>query len=221
MCIDGTLLDVLPAGVPFIPQWVNVLTVFPGFALAGLFVRAVLDLPTTRPRLERALLAILGAALLVAAAYLVGAIDYRMQNIVGRPFVVAALLGWLAAAVLRWRDGVSAAAYVLFANLALVIITFIIQLGLFGVLPVVARQVPPALPFAVEAVLLSLALADATRRRTKQVESGAARSVCSTRSCGTRWPSDRVSSPRRSLDPRAPSRRRRSRSATSSTVAIA
>jgi len=68
----------------------------------------------------------------------------------------------------RWRDGVTRAAYVLFAWLAVFGIVLFVQLALLGRIPVV----PPPLSFgySIEAILLSLALANATRERAKQVE---------------------------------------------------
>jgi len=168
MCIDGSLLDVLPDRVQVLPHWVNLVTAIPALMLAGLFVRGVLSLPSSHPRLDRALLASLALMWPGPLAYLLGIIDYRLQNIVARPAFIVAILVQIAASVVRWRDGLARAAYVLFGWLALFGMVLYVQLALFGRIPVV----PPPLSFgySVEAILLSLALAGATRERAKQVE---------------------------------------------------
>jgi hypothetical protein len=168
--VDGTLLDMMPASVQVMPHAVTIVAVFSGFVLASLFVRRLLDLRATRRLLDRALLATVGCAVLVATTYLSGIIDYRTENVLVRITFATAVLGWMTAAALRWRDGVSAAAYVLFAWAALILLSVVANLSLYGVLPRRTIFALPTTAFAVEAVVLSLALADAMRRYTRQVE---------------------------------------------------
>jgi hypothetical protein len=168
MCIDGTLLDSLPRGIQTMPHWVNILTFFPAFLLAGLFVRSVLGLRAARPRLDLLLLATLAAMFALAGTYLLGVIDYRTENTVARPVIIGGTLVWITAAFLRWRDGLTTAAYVVVAWTSLLVITMFVQLTMFGVIPVVGP--PLSFGYAVEAVLLSLALANATRERARQVK---------------------------------------------------
>jgi hypothetical protein len=169
MCLDGSLLDALPARVQVIPEWVNVVTVYGATALAGLFVRAVLRLPAARPRLDRWLLAILCAAMTVGVAYLCGIIDYRTQNLLARPAVAVVTSAWITAAVLRWRDGLTTAAYVSMAWVAMLALWAISNLGLYGIIPLDFRYGPPSNAYAIEAILLSLALAEDTRQRNREV----------------------------------------------------
>jgi hypothetical protein len=169
MCLDGSLLDALPARVQVIPEWVNVVTVYGATGLAGLFVRAVLRLRAARPRLDRWLLAILVAALTVGAAYLCGVIDYRTQNLLARPAVLVVTSAWITAAVLRWRDGLTTAAYVSLAWVAMLALWAISNMGLYGIIPLDFRYGPPSNAYAIEAILLSLALAEDTRQRGREV----------------------------------------------------
>jgi serine/threonine-protein kinase len=167
MCLDGSLLDLLPRSVQTLPHWVNILTFFPALGLGSLFVRSVLRLRKARPKLDRALLAGTVAALAVAVAYLLGLIDYRVQNVSGRVPILATVVVWILASLLRWRDGVTSAAYMLFGWVALVGMMTWSQLGLFGI---GALPIPVASAYAVEAILLSMALAETTRLRAVQVE---------------------------------------------------
>jgi hypothetical protein len=162
-CVDGTLLDVLP--VHRLPHQVNTMAVYSAFAFAGLFMRDILGLPAARPRLDRFVLATVGVMLFIAGAHFVGAIDYRTLNVFGRLGFYPSILGWIVVAVIRWRDRLSAARYVVFGWTAMLSISLFGQLALFGDLPRWSWLTPPAVAFAVEAVLLSLALADAARSR--------------------------------------------------------
>ena len=168
MCIDGSLLDALPGSVQTLPHWVNVVSVYGGFILAGLFVRSVLGLRAARPQMDRLVLAVVVALFVIATSYLVGVLDYRQENIVARPLVIGDALLLIAAAAVRWRDGLTSAAYVLFAWIALFAITMYVQLAYSGVIPVLPP--PVSFGYAVEAILLSLALANAMRERAVQVE---------------------------------------------------
>jgi adenylate cyclase len=168
-CVDGTLLDLLPDRVQVIPHWVNMASAYTGLALAGLFMRAVLGTRAARPRLDRWLLAVVVALLIIPVARLSGLIDLRMQNIIARPLMALAIVGWIAAAVVRWRDGLTAAGYVVFGWTALLAITVVSQLALLGIVPLGVKVVPLQIPFAVEAILFSLALADAARQRNRAV----------------------------------------------------
>ena len=105
MSIDGSLLAVLPERVQITPHWVNLVTFFPGVVLAGLFVREILGLPASHRRLDWVLLASLVLLLPGPLAYLLGLIDYRIQNVVVRPTIIAAMLVQIVA---HWCAGATA-----------------------------------------------------------------------------------------------------------------
>jgi class 3 adenylate cyclase len=109
-----------------------------------------------------------GLVLVVEGLYLMGAYDYRVQNALGPTLALIAGVVAIGFAVLRWREGQASAVYFLLAWSALLAAAFLGMAAVHGLVPVRLGLIPHA-GWSLETVLLSLALADAARRRNDHV----------------------------------------------------
>lgn len=169
LCIDGLLLDLLPDSVQTIPHWINVVTIFAYIAFLILFARKSLYLPALHPLLDRALLAYIGVDFVIPALYLAGVVDYRVLNLAGVPIGLGAQLLLLAIALLRLREGQTSARWFAIGWATLLFFFCIVMASVRGTIPTNATVLPVHFGFALEAVFLSLALAEGVRRRNDEV----------------------------------------------------
>jgi len=169
LCIDGLLLDLLPDRFQTIPHWINVVTGYANMVFLTLFARRVLQLPALHPRLDRWLLVYLGATCVVPALYLAGVVEYRTLNLAGVPFLLGAQLLLLALALFRLRNGQTSARYFALGWAAFLVVFAIVLSSVRGAIPVKGTVVPAHYAYALEALFLSLALADGVRKRNEEV----------------------------------------------------
>jgi len=169
LCLDGILLDLLPDSVQTIPHWINVVTSYGYMGFLSLFARRSLHLPALHPRLDRALLAYVVVFFVVAPLYLAGVIDYRVQNLVGVPLGLGLQVLFLGLALLRLREGQTTARYFAIGWATIMFFFAIVLLSVRGTFPVKATVLPIHFGFALEAIFLSLALAEGVRLRNVEV----------------------------------------------------
>lgn len=166
--LDGTLPMLAPRSWGVFPRWPFMLSGVAAFSFGALFGRDILSLRTSRPRLDKLVLALpIGFSLWIAIGLTM--VDWRTANSVSSTLLPIQLLVLLTAGVVRWRDGLVAARYYTAAFAALTAFLVTAALALVGILPI---QGPGLLMHAgavIEAVLLSLALAESARRRNQHI----------------------------------------------------
>jgi len=168
MCIEGTMEDLLPARVTTIPHALNVVFSLGSLVFATLFGRSFLQLRVRHPRIDRALVAYVVVFGGLALLNLAGVVDYRLYSLIAEPGAVGAVLAWVVLAALLWREGVTVARYLVLAWSALIGLMIVAMLSSQGHVP---QRIGLAahLGWTLEAILFSLALADAARRRNDHV----------------------------------------------------
>jgi hypothetical protein len=169
LCLDGLLLDLLPDSVQTIPHAINVITAYGNVAFLVFFARRSLHLPALHPRIDRALLTYLGVSCVIPALYLAGVGDFRILNLVGVPFGLVAQLSLLALALLRLLEGQTSARWFAIGWATLLFFFAVVLLSVRGTIPIKATLLPIHIGFALEAVFLSLALAEGVRQRNEEV----------------------------------------------------
>jgi hypothetical protein len=169
-CLDGTLLDAMPAGVETISHSVNVVSALVFFLFELAFMRRALALPATYPRVDRAFVTYAAVFTVVPVLTLVGLVNYRVQNLCSTVLSTVTLLIMITLAIVRMRDGVAAAKYFVAGWVGFLFVVMFTILGVTGVFSSVI--VPLNYGFAIESIFFSLALADATRRKDVAVARG-------------------------------------------------
>ncbi len=167
--LDGTFLGLLPASVESLPRTAGVVPATAAIGFGVLFIRRFLQLPATHPRIDRAVKIYLGVLLVGTALGLVGVLPFRPLNLVLVPLALLGLVFAVSLGVLRWREGFGPARYQVFAWAWLASCSLIALLAVQGVLPIKGPSLFPHIGYSGEAILLSLALADAAKRRNEHV----------------------------------------------------
>ncbi len=167
-CMDGTASLLLPA------QWVashvqNVVCGMVAGVFLTLFPRRLLSLREMHPRLDRMLLVGIAAVLVIDTAWLVGLCSYYTLNVLSIPVFVLIIGGFVAGGVLRMRAGFAPARYFVAAWSFFFAFSAVAVLFNEGVVLVVGPLLLPNLGHVVEAILNSLALANAAKRRNDEV----------------------------------------------------
>lgn len=166
--LDGTLPMLVPRSMGVFPRWPFMVSGVAAFSFSALFARDLLGLRTTRPRLDKLVLALpIGFSAWVAIGLTF--VSWRVANRVSSSLIPVEMCVLLTAGILRWRDGLVAARYYTLAFAALFAFLITAALALLGLLPFQGPGLLIHVGAVVEAVLLSLALAEGTRRRNHQI----------------------------------------------------
>lgn len=166
--LDGTLPMLVPRTIGVFPRWPFMVSGVAAFSFSALFARDLLELRATRPRLDKAVLALpIGFSVWVAIGLTL--VSWRVANRVSSSLIPVEMCVLLTAGILRWRDGLVAARYYTLAFAALFAFLLTAALALLGLLPFQGPGLLIHVGAVVEAVLLSLALAEGTRRRNNQI----------------------------------------------------
>ncbi len=169
MCVDDTMGELLPRSIPWIPHGLNISCAYAWQVFAALFAWSFLQLEARHRWLARALSIYASTFVALVALYFVGIVDYRAQNAFGQPLAAVGGLAMIVLGVSRWREGFLPARYLVLAW------TVFIGLALGSILAVRGLySLPDAMTlgrvgFTLEALILSLALADSARRRNDHI----------------------------------------------------
>lgn len=138
-------------------------------ACSLLFVERFLDVRATYPRIARLMAAVTGVLVAGLLAGAGGLLSVRQVNLIFPPLATLTVLGWVAVAVLRRRDGHLPARYLIASWGIFGLLGGVAVLAAKGVVQLKGANYLPPLTGAGEAIVLALALADAARRRNDAV----------------------------------------------------
>jgi class 3 adenylate cyclase len=167
MSLDGSLFELAPAWVVASPHTINIIGGYAGIAFAPLFVRRVLRPQEQHRYLDWALLTVVVASPVCAALYFLGVLTYRTQSEVGAVLGIGGVVVGVVLGIVRWREGVVAARYMVLAWSSLPLFAILSLLSILGTIPVQRGLLPYGL--ASESVLFSLALAADARQRNAKI----------------------------------------------------
>ncbi len=168
MCMDDTMSALLAPEIPWTAHGLNVVTGTAYIIFATLFARDFLRLPQDHSRMARACLAYVGMASVVSLPYLLGAVEYRTENVIAQSVIMLGGLALIVVAALRWREGFIPARYFVLGWSALFCVAATTILAVRGFLPLQVGLMPH-LAWSLEATFFALALADAARRRNDHI----------------------------------------------------
>jgi class 3 adenylate cyclase len=167
MCIDGSLGYLLRDRVEHIPHEVNVLGAYVGALFSAAFVRRVLR-TREKPWLDRLFLWLAVLMAITGSLTLLGLLDYRANNKIGPVLVLLAMLTGIATALMRWREGATAAPWMALAWSSFMGVIVLMLLSVWGIVSVRVGLLPH-LAWTSETILFSLALAADARQRNEKL----------------------------------------------------